>query len=228
MLAVGAPHYPATPAPRHLNVAGLTNRERTLLAVDDALKAIIDTLRTTSQLDKTYVVLTSDHGLSSRSGSKPKGVPYEGSIRVPLVVRGPGVPAGTTVPHLTNLADLAPTFLDWLNVSGARCRRTFVRDTRRWQPADHAEAGAAPPRSRMGRPTPRPTSPRGRASAQPATPTSSSRAAPRSSTTSRPTRTSREPRPRQPHPDHELATLADDLANCTSAQCREIENRPVD
>ncbi len=94
---------------------GLNDRQRTLLAVDEALKALMDLLRSTGQLDKTYVVLTSDHGLAlGRAGSKPKGVPYEGSIRVPLVVRGPGVRAGVTLEHMVNLADLAPTILEWM------------------------------------------------------------------------------------------------------------------
>ena len=58
-------------------------------------------------------MVTSDQGLAF--GRNPsKGVPYEGSINVPLIVRGPGVKAGTTLHQLVDLADLAPTFLDWM------------------------------------------------------------------------------------------------------------------
>jgi len=113
MLAVGAPHSPLTPASRASRAPGLDDRQRTLLAVDDALAAIVGLLKRTGRYDDTYLVVTSDQGLAF--GRDPsKGVPYEGSINVPLVVRGPGVRAGTTLHQIVNLADLAPTFLDWM------------------------------------------------------------------------------------------------------------------
>src|SRR4051812_36039429 len=112
MVSVDAPHNPLTPAPRYATGPG-TVRQRTLLAVDDALEAIIALLKQAGHYDDTYLVVTSDQGLAF--GKHPaKGVPYEGSIRVPLVVRGPGIPAGVTLHQLVNHADLAPTFLDWL------------------------------------------------------------------------------------------------------------------
>jgi N-acetylglucosamine-6-sulfatase len=113
MLAVGAPHFPLTPAPRYARRPGLDDRQRTLLAVDDALAAIVGLLKRAGRYDDTYLVVTSDQGLAFHR-ARSKGVPYEGSIRVPLVVRGPGVRAGTTLHQIVNLADLAPTFLDWM------------------------------------------------------------------------------------------------------------------
>ena len=112
MLNVGAPHNPPTPAPRYATGPG-TVRQRTLLAVDDALGAILDLLRRAGRYDDTYLVVTSDQGLAFRRDPS-KGVPYEGSINVPLVIKGPGVKAGATLHQIVNLADLAPTFLDWL------------------------------------------------------------------------------------------------------------------
>ena len=115
MLDVGAPHNPLTPAPRYVRAPG-TPRQNTLVAVDDALAAIVTQLKRQGAYDDTYLVVTSDQGLAF--GRNPaKGVPYEGSIRVPLVVKGPGVKAGVVLHQLVNLADLAPTFLDWM---GAR------------------------------------------------------------------------------------------------------------
>src|SRR4051794_4221475 len=112
MLAVHSPHNPLTPPARYLNTSG-TTRQRTLLAVDDALNAIVGQLRQQGVYDSTYVVVTSDQGLAF--GRKaPKGVPYEGSVKVPLVIEGPGVKAGVTLHQIANLADLAPTFLDWM------------------------------------------------------------------------------------------------------------------
>ena len=45
-----------------------------------------------------------------------KGDPYEESIRVPLIVRGPGVAPGRLEPALALNIDLAPTFLELLGV----------------------------------------------------------------------------------------------------------------
>lgn len=118
-MSVPAAHNPSTPAPRHASVRGLTDRQRSLLAVDDALAAITGLLRETGRLDDTYLVITSDHGVApGRPGGKAKGVPYEGAIKVPLVIRGPGVRAGATLDHLVNLADLAPTIAAWMEAPG--------------------------------------------------------------------------------------------------------------
>jgi N-acetylglucosamine-6-sulfatase len=111
MLSVHSPHNPLTPAPRYLGASG-SLRQRTLLAVDDALKAIVGLLKQRGLYDSTYLVVTSDQGLAFHRDPS-KGVPYEGSINVPLVIRGPGVGAGVTLHQLVSLADLAPTFLDW-------------------------------------------------------------------------------------------------------------------
>lgn len=156
MVGMGSPHYPSTPAPRHVAVPGLNDRQRTLLAVDETLEALMDLLRSTGQLDQTYVVLTSDHGLAlGRAGARLKGVPYEGSIRVPLVVRGPGVPAGATLEHVVNLADLAPTFLEWMGApamdvdgrSFARLLGTSPPSPQSWRqatPIAHTATDSAP------------------------------------------------------------------------------------
>lgn len=84
-----------------------------LLAVDDAVSAIVGALRATHQLADTVVVFTSDNGFFNgehriRAG---KYYAYEPSIRVPLLIRGPGFPAGVTrIADVANV-DLAPTIL---------------------------------------------------------------------------------------------------------------------
>lgn len=45
-----------------------------------------------------------------------KLTPYEEDVRVPLYVRGPGVPQGLVLPHLVTNTDLTPT---WLELAGA-------------------------------------------------------------------------------------------------------------
>lgn len=46
-----------------------------------------------------------------------KKVPYEESIRVPMIVRGPGVPAGQILKHFGANIDLAPTFAELAGIS---------------------------------------------------------------------------------------------------------------
>jgi arylsulfatase A-like enzyme len=91
-------------------------RERwaSLPAVDDGVEAIIEALRSTDELDNTYVIFTSDHGFMQGEHRIPQGkmVPYDPSTQVPLLVRGPGIPRGRTTKALVGDVDLAPTILD--------------------------------------------------------------------------------------------------------------------
>lgn len=85
-------------------------RLRTLMAADDLVGTLVDTLAATGALDNTYVIFTSDQGyLLGEHRIEGKGVPYEPAIRVPLIMRGPGVAAGATDDRLVTNADLAPT-----------------------------------------------------------------------------------------------------------------------
>jgi arylsulfatase A-like enzyme/dienelactone hydrolase len=94
-------------------------RLQSLQAVDDAIEAMIETLQATGQLEKTYIFFTSDNGfhLGNHRLMMGKIAPYEEDIRVPLIVRGPGVPAGKTVNWLTGNVDLAPT---WAELAAAK------------------------------------------------------------------------------------------------------------
>lgn len=88
-------------------------RGESLYSVDDLVENLTTTLRDTGQLDNTIVVFTSDNGWLLGEHNMPfaKVVLYEESIRVPLLVRGPGFPAGATVTQPVANVDLAPTFL---------------------------------------------------------------------------------------------------------------------
>lgn len=95
--------------------AAYRNRLRSLLAVDDLVNDLIATQQATGTLDETYVVFTSDNGylLGEHRIGSAKRAAYEESIRVPLLVRGPGVPAGAVVDQLALNIDLAPTVAAW-------------------------------------------------------------------------------------------------------------------
>jgi N-acetylglucosamine-6-sulfatase len=85
-----------------------------LRAVDDAVDAIIGALRASGRLSQTLVVFTSDNGTELGSHRYlPKEVPYEESVRVPLVVRYDPLTAplaGTSSRKLVVNIDYAPTF----------------------------------------------------------------------------------------------------------------------
>ena len=85
-----------------------------LLAVDDHVKKLVGILRKTGQLKNTLIVFLSDNGWLQGQHRVPgdKYLPYEESLRVPLILRGPGVPAGRTVRGQVANIDFAPTLLD--------------------------------------------------------------------------------------------------------------------
>jgi len=91
-------------------------RLQSMLAVDDMIGDLIGALRGSGELDNTYIVFTSDNGfhLGQHRLGAGKWTPYEEDIRVPLIIRGPGVPEGETLHHMVLNNDLAPTFADFV------------------------------------------------------------------------------------------------------------------
>jgi arylsulfatase A-like enzyme len=90
------------------------DRLRSMLAVDEMVGRLVDALRESGELENTYVFFTSDNGWHAGEHRLTTGkwTAYEEDVRVPLIVRGPGVPAGSTLPHLVLNNDLAPTFAE--------------------------------------------------------------------------------------------------------------------
>ena len=73
--------------------------------------------RSAGRLESTTIVFTADQGiLAGEHRLLGKNLPYEEAIRVPLVVRSPGVRAGTVNAEPVVNADLAPTILDLAGV----------------------------------------------------------------------------------------------------------------
>jgi N-acetylglucosamine-6-sulfatase len=93
-----------------------------LLSVDEGVKEVVDALRTKAELSKTVLIFTSDNGYFHGEHRIPehKQHIYEESIRVPLLMRGPGIPQGVTIPDLVINADLAPTLVDLANTDPGR------------------------------------------------------------------------------------------------------------
>jgi N-acetylglucosamine-6-sulfatase len=89
-------------------------RLQSLLAVDEMIGQLVDALDESGELDDTYIFFTSDNGFhfGTHRLSVGKWTAYEEDIRVPLIVRGPGVPEGQKLEHLVLNNDLAPTFAE--------------------------------------------------------------------------------------------------------------------
>lgn len=97
-------------------------RMESLLAVDELVERVVRALRAAGELDRTLIVFTSDNGFMHGEHRIPRGkyVPYEASIRVPLILRGPGVRKGARVRDAVANVDLVPTILE---AAGARAGR---------------------------------------------------------------------------------------------------------
>jgi N-acetylglucosamine-6-sulfatase len=99
-------------------VAGIEENWRqeleSLQAVDEAVTHIVGTLERTGELANTLIVFTSDNGYmhGEHRAEAEKVLLYEESIRVPLIMRGPGVPPGVHDPRPVANIDLVPTILD--------------------------------------------------------------------------------------------------------------------
>ena len=84
-----------------------------LLSVDEAVGRIVNDLAGRGLLNDTYIMFASDNGFfrGEHRITGGKYLPYEPSSRVPLVIRGPGIPTGTS-DELVSLTDVPQTILD--------------------------------------------------------------------------------------------------------------------
>ena len=90
------------------------SRRESLIAVDEAVEAVVGALARTGRLDSTYILFTSDNGFFQGEHRIHKGkyLAYDPSSHVPLLIRGPGIPPGTVSGEVVSNADLAPTILE--------------------------------------------------------------------------------------------------------------------
>jgi N-acetylglucosamine-6-sulfatase len=90
------------------------DRVESLQALDDLVEGVVQKLKTAGVLDNTYIIFTSDNGwhFGEHRIDGDKWRPYEESIHMPLLVRGPGVAAGSTTDKLALNTDFFPTFTD--------------------------------------------------------------------------------------------------------------------
>eukprot|EP01043_Picozoa_sp_COSAG02_P041172 COSAG02_NODE_3392_length_6820_cov_6.539652_5_plen_440_part_00 len=117
----------------HITNSDLTfqDRWRCLQSVDDLVEELVHTLEAKQQLQNSYILYSADHGqhLGEWGMGFDKRQLYETDIRVPLLVRGPGISPGQRVAGLVAHIDLAVTMLAMAGV-----QKPAIMDGRSWLP----------------------------------------------------------------------------------------------
>ncbi len=101
--------------------------------LDEQFGRLIQGLDSRGELTSSLVVVTSDHGEGLSDGEERHGwrahrLVYQEQIHVPLLLRGPGIPAARVVPDFVRTVDIVPTIEDYLglpidaNLDGATLR----------------------------------------------------------------------------------------------------------
>jgi N-acetylglucosamine-6-sulfatase len=114
---------------------------RTLVAVDEGVGRVLDTLEEMGELDSTVVVFCGDNGYFLGEHNRvDKRAIYEESIRIPFVMRYPkAIKPGTEIEGMVLNIDLCPTFLDLAGVKapegvqGRSFRPLLHGKTRGWR-----------------------------------------------------------------------------------------------
>ena len=109
---------PVKPSPlSQAEITGLTEtnaqRREAELSAQDAVDDIMDALQASGELGDTFVVFTSDNGyiIGEHRIRGGKVAPYEVANRIPLMIRGPGIPVGTQIDTAASQVDFAPTVM---------------------------------------------------------------------------------------------------------------------
>jgi len=94
--------------------------------LDRLFKLVIDEVDAQGELNKTLIIVTSDHGeMLGDHGDHDKSKPWQGSASVPLIIAGPGVAQGRVVDSPVGNLDIVGTFLDYAGAKPAEGMTTM-------------------------------------------------------------------------------------------------------
>lgn len=86
--------------------------------IDNQLDKVLKKLEAMGELENTYIIYTSDHGIAiGRHGLQGKQNLYQHTWRVPFIVKGPGIKAGQRAEGNVYLLDVLPTVCDLAGVT---------------------------------------------------------------------------------------------------------------
>ncbi len=112
------PHFPYDPPDPYRSRYAKDPYGGEVAYTDEQIGRLLGWLNDGHLLERTLVVLQSDHGESlGEHGEYTHGVfLYESTIHIPLIVAGPGVPKGQIVTQQVRSIDVMPTVLDYLGL----------------------------------------------------------------------------------------------------------------
>lgn len=86
--------------------------------MDDDLKKLFAFLKKQKLLDKTLLIITSDHGeeFLDHGGVLHGRTQFQELIHVPLIIRAPGIPRDKRINYPASLVDVMPTVLTMLDI----------------------------------------------------------------------------------------------------------------
>jgi arylsulfatase A len=99
-----------------------SNPDNSFVSITDkTLGTILDAVERLGVKDNTYIIYTTDHGTPGRNTplNGGKGTVWEGGLRVPFIVAGPGIRPGVCSYVRVTAMDLLPTFAEWAGVKEA-------------------------------------------------------------------------------------------------------------
>lgn len=86
--------------------------------IDQSVGRVLQTLEEQHLLEDTLFIFTSDHGCHFKTRENNyKRTPHDSSIRIPLIMAGPGVPAGRRVNAIAGNINLTPTLLELASIA---------------------------------------------------------------------------------------------------------------
>jgi len=105
----------------HRLVHEFRRRIESLQSVDEQVAKVVAALKETGELDSTVIMFVSDNGYQlGEHRLRGKNYPYEESLQVPFLIRGPGIPAGVETHAVMGMVDVAATITDLTHAAPER------------------------------------------------------------------------------------------------------------
>ncbi len=126
------PHFPYDPPEPHRSEHSKDLYAGEVAYTDAQVGKLIGWLSEAGVLEQTLIVLMSDHGEGlGDHGEFTHGVfLYEATVRIPLIMAGPGIPPGRVVPQQVRSIDVMPTIADLLGHSaGSKVQGVSLRSS---------------------------------------------------------------------------------------------------